>query len=381
MQPFDHPFRTRIVFGPDTLPELGKLAAEFHAPRVMLVCDPGISATDHFVRAKQSLEASGLVVQHFGDFDQNPDSDMIQRATIAAAEFRPDLLVGLGGGSSLDCCKGMNFVYSCGGKIHDYHGVGKATCDLLPMIAVPTTAGTGSEMQSFAIISDSQTHMKMPCGDPRAAPAIAILDPMLTLTCPAAVTALTGVDAISHAIESYVTRRRTPISQTFSRRAFGLLGPAFGRVLDDPDDTEARGSMLLGAALAGMAIETSMLGGAHATANPLTAHHAIIHGQAVGLMLPAVIRMNGSDCGPAYQELLREIGITATVDQASDRLAAEVTRWVRQAGLATSFAELGLSSEQIPILVEGALQQWTGTFNPVPLDAGKVQDLYASVLG
>jgi alcohol dehydrogenase len=179
MQEFDFQFRTRIVFGPNSLNRLGKLASGFHATRVLLVCDPGIRATSHAERAIQSLVAAGIEVSVFSDFDQNPDSDMVNRAARAAAEFQPDLLVGLGGGSSMDCCKGMNFVYSCGGSIHDYRGIGRATCDMLPMIAVPTTAGTGSETQSFAIISDAKTHIKMACGDGRAAAAVAILDPVL----------------------------------------------------------------------------------------------------------------------------------------------------------------------------------------------------------
>ena len=201
----------------------------------------------------------------------------------------------------MDCCKGINFVYSCGGTIHDYHGVGKATCDMLPMIAIPTTAGTGSEAQSFALISDAKTHTKMACGDPRAACRIAILDPELTLTQPTNVSALTGIDAISHAVETYVTKRRNVISTTYSRRSFGMLARGFSRVLEQPDDLEARSCMQLGAFLAGMAIETSMLGAAHACANPLTAKYQITHGLAVSLMLPHVIELNSKKVGNGLQ--------------------------------------------------------------------------------
>jgi alcohol dehydrogenase len=279
----------------------------------------------------------------------------------------------------MDCCKGINFVYSCGGTIHDYHGVGKATSDMLPMIAVPTTAGTGSEAQSFAVISDAETHTKMACGDPRAACRIALLDPKLTVTKPASVTALTGIDAISHAIETYVTKRRNAISVTYSRRAFGMLARGFSRVLRDPLDLEARSLMQLGACFAGMAIETSMLGAAHATANPLTARHDITHGQAVGLMLPAVIRMNGSVHADWYAELLREVDPSVATAEAPERLANMVVAWLREAGLATSFNELSIPTSGIETFVEDALQQWTGTFNPVPLDADRTRGLYREV--
>lgn len=379
MQPFDIHSRTRFIFGDGTLSRLGELAAEFRPRCVLLVSDPGIMEAGHDEAALRSLRQAGLKVESFHDFGENPTSAMVDAGVRRAAEVQPDLLIGLGGGSSMDCCKGINFVYSCGGTIHDYHGVGKATCDLLPMIAIPTTAGTGSEAQSFALISDAETHKKMACGDPRAACRIALLDPKLTVTQPASVTALTGIDAISHAIETYVTNRRNPMSITYSRRAFGMLAQGFPRVLSNPDDLEARDLMQLGACLAGRAIETSMLGAAHATANPLTARYKITHGQAVGLMLPAVIRMNGTVHAEWYAELLREIEPFVPTEQAPERLAELVVSWLRKADLATSLEELSIPASGIDAFVEDALRQWTGTFNPIPLDADRTRDLYRSV--
>ena len=379
MQPFDIQSRTRFVFGEGTIRRLGELATEFRPQCVLVVSDRGIMEAGHDAAALESLRQAGLKVESFHEFGENPTSAMVDAGVRRAAEVKPDLLVGLGGGSSMDCCKGINFVYSCGGSIHDYHGVGKATCDLLPMIAIPTTSGTGSEAQSFALISDAETHTKMACGDPRAACRIAILDPELTLTQPASVTALTGIDAISHAIETYVTKRRNPISVTFSRRAFGLLAKGFSRVMSNPEDLEARSQMQLGACFAGMAIETSMLGAAHATANPLTARHDITHGQAVGLMLPAVIRMNGSVHSDWYAELISEIDPTIKPDDAPNRMAELVVRWLQEAGLSTSLEELSIPPSGIEQFVEDALQQWTGQFNPVPLDADRTRELYRAV--
>ncbi len=380
---FDIQPRTRLIFGPGSSAQIAELATSLGATRVMVVSDEGIVAAGHFEHIADRLRNAGLQVGSFHEFAENPTSNMVDAGVAAAAEFQPDLLIGLGGGSSLDCCKGMNFVYSCGGSIHDYHGVGKATADLLPMIAIPTTAGTGSETQSFALISDADTHVKMACGDPRAACRIAVLDPELTLTMPQSVTSLTGIDAISHAVETYVTRRRNAISTTYSRRAFGLLARSFSKVLRSPDDLNARGEMQLGASLAGMAIETSMLGAAHATANPLTARHNIVHGQAVGLMLPAVIRFNGTQHATWYAELLREIDPAGTdsisIDEAPDRLAEMVQDWVQSAGMATSLDELSIPSSDIGMFVDDALQQWTGTFNPIALDEDSTRALYREV--
>lgn len=379
MQPFDIHSRTRFLFGPGCISRLGELAKEFRPRCVLVVSDRGIMEAGHDAVALKSLNEAGLSFASFHDFAENPTSDMVDAGVRRAAEVKPDLLVGLGGGSSMDCCKGINFVYSCGGTIHDYHGVGKATCDMLPMIAIPTTAGTGSEAQSFALISDAETHTKMACGDPRAACRVAILDPELTLTQPSRVTALTGIDAISHAIETYVSKRRNPISVTYSRRAFGMLAQGFSQVLRSPDDLEARSLMQVGAYMAGMAIETSMLGAAHATANPLTARHDITHGQAVGLMLPAVIRMNGAIHADWYAELMREVEPTIRTEDAPNRLASMVVDWLREADLATSLDELSIPESVIDTFVEDALKQWTGTFNPVPLDANRTRGLYRSV--
>lgn len=379
LQPFDAITRTRFVFGQGVFSRLGELAAEFRPECVLVVSDRGLIDAGHFAAAVQHLQAAGLRVESFHDFAENPTSAMVDAGVAKAAKVQPDLLIGLGGGSSMDCCKGINFVYSGGGRIHDYHGVGKATADMLPMIAVPTTSGTGSEAQSFALISDADTHVKMACGDPKAACRIALLDPELTVTQPRSVTALTGIDAISHAIETYVTSRRNPMSITYSRRAFGLLASGFSRVLDAPEDLDARSAMQLGACFAGMAIETSMLGAAHATANPLTARHDITHGQAVGLMLPAVIRMNGERHADWYAELMREVDPTVSESEAPERLAVMVTRWLEEANLATSLNALKIPASGIESFVEEALQQWTGTFNPVPLDRENAERLYRSV--
>jgi alcohol dehydrogenase len=380
MQSFDIHNQTRFIFGEGSISQLGELAASYRPHCVLVVSDRGIMEAGHDAAALQSLHDAGIKVASFHDFAENPTSEMVEAGVRKAAEVKPDLLVGLGGGSSMDCCKGINFVYSCGGRIHDYHGVGKATSDMLPMIAIPTTGGTGSEAQSFALISDAETHVKMACGDKRAACRIAILDPELTLTQPEAVTALTGIDAISHAIETYVSTRRNLISTTYSRRAFGLLARGFSRVLTQPTDLEARCLMQMGACLAGMAIETSMLGAAHATANPLTARHDITHGQAVGMMLPAVIRMNGTVHADWYAELMREVDPTVSEQEAPDRLAEMVVGWLREADLKISLDELSIPPEGIDTYVQDALKQWTGTFNPVPLDAQRARDLYLSTV-
>ena len=226
---------------------------------------------------------------------ENPTTEDISRCVEAARASSVDVIVGLGGGSSLDTAKGCNFLYTNGGRMHDYWGVGKAKLPMLPFIAIPTTSGTGSECQSFALIADVDSHAKMACGDKKASAAVAILDPELTITMPGKVTAHTGIDAIAHALETAVSRSRSGISSAYSLAAWKLLNSGLEEVLQNPENLEARARMQLGAAFAGTAIENSMLGIAHSCANPLTAHFGIVHGQAVGAMLPYVIEFNRQD--------------------------------------------------------------------------------------
>jgi alcohol dehydrogenase len=366
----------RLVIGPGSVDRLGTLAAELGATRALVVSDPGIVASGHTWAGQEALAAAGIATEVFSAFGENPTAAQAEIGAAMAREFGPDLLIGLGGGSSMDCAKAINFLVSCGGTMRDYRGRDRATGPLLPSIAVPTTAGTGSETQSFALVTDEQG-AKMACGDRRAAFRIAVLDVRLTLTQPDRVAALTGIDAIAHAVESHVSLAATPVSRMLSRQAWTLLATQLPRVFNDRTDLEARAAVQLGAAWAGLAIENSMLGAAHALANPLTATRGVVHGQAVGLMLPHVVRFNGPVCGPAYAELLSAIGRHVEPNDAPHALAELLERWLGQAGLAGSLAALGLGPDlDTAALGRVASEQWTATFNPRLVSAPDLTRLY-----
>jgi len=380
MTPFDFQPRTRLVFGPGRIDSLGELASEMGARRALVVSDPGVIAAGHTARGIAALERAGIKTTLFDGVHENPSTDDVAAGVKLARRHDPELLIGFGGGSSMDCAKGINFLYSCGGEMKDYWGVGKALQPMLPMIAVPTTAGTGSETQSFALISDAKTHVKMACGDKKAACRIAVLDPELTISQPPRVTALTGIDALSHALETFVTTRRNPISLAFSREAWRLLASNFARVIAEPTNIDARGSMLLGASLAGLAIENSMLGAAHALANPLTTMFEVAHGQAVGVMLPHVIRFNATHVCGQYMDLLRESdnghGPLPGLAGGVDGLADFVTEQLGAAGLGTRLRPLGVDPLKLPALAAQATKQWTATFNPRPASEEDLLALY-----
>lgn len=375
--PFDFRTRGRVVYGPGTLARLGELAGELGLSRVLLVTDRGIVRAGIAQRALQSLEASGIRVAVHDAVREDPASADVEACLASVRDA--DGLVAVGGGSSIDTAKGANFLHCGGGVIADYWGPNKARGPLKPLIAVPTTAGTGSEVQSYALIAEDATHRKMACGDPRAVPAVALLDPELTVTLPAPVTAATGVDALVHALECAVTRTRSAASLLYAHEAFRLIVENLERVLDNPADVEARGAMQLGACFAGIAIENSMLGAAHAAANPLSARYGTVHGHAVGLMAAHVVRYNAADgeARAAYEELARAAGLE---DRSAEGLADHVGELVLAAGLPAGLAAAGVRMMDLPELARDAETQWTGKHNPRAVDAAAFEELYRAAM-
>jgi alcohol dehydrogenase len=246
---------------------------------------------------------------------------------------------------------------------------------MLPFIAIPTTAGTGSECQSYALVSHDETHEKMACGDPKALACIAILDPELTASQPHSVAILTALDALSHALESAVCTKRNPVSALYAESAFRHLASAVGRVVTGQPSADDRAAMLLGAALAGLAIENSMLGAAHASANPLTARHGIVHGHAVSLMLPAVMRLNATT--PAAAALYAHF---ATLLPSPASNADDLISWLEQIISSSALPPVDARPFDVTALADDATRQWTGKFNPVPLQLADFTALYRRAL-
>ena len=375
MHSFDFHLSTRVIFGAGKFAELGTLAAELGFRRTLVVADEGLVTCGYVDAASQLLKDAGIDVFTFHDIAPNPDSQMIEAGRVVAASHDVDSLIGLGGGSSLDTAKGINFVLTNGGRMQDYWGFGKATKPMLPMIGVPTTAGTGSEAQCYTLISDADTHVKMACGDPKAAFKIALLDPQLTISQPASITATAGFDAISHAVETYVTTKRNPLSEMYAREAWRLLEANFECVLTAPDDLAARGAMQLGAYFAGVAIENSMLGATHACANPLTAHYGTAHGDAIALMLPHVVRWNAPMVASQYAELLSLAKIPFTQNPA-EALAARLESLIDAGRLPRGLQQAGVRREELAKLAADAAAQWTGKFNPRPFGATEALEVY-----
>lgn len=378
---FDHQPRTRLVFGNGAVETVGELCLECGAGKILIVTDPGIVRAGHVHHVLQALDRAGLSYAVYDRVRENPTTKDVAECLAFAQAEKIDFFLGLGGGSSMDTAKGCNFLLTNGGEIKDYWGVGKASKAMLPLIAIPTTSGTGSECQSFALIAEESSHLKMACGDPKAAAIAAILDPKLTVSQPRAVTANTGIDAIAHAVETAVTKKRNPLSLMYSHEAFKLCVTSLPKVLANPDDLESRGKMLLGAAYAGTAIENSMLGAAHAAANPLTAHCNTVHGTAVGMMLPLVIRYNSEDSTAlqGYAELASapEIAsVSGGLQSALEALISRLDSLLNLAGMPRSLSDIGAVTATVPTMAGEAAKQWTANFNPREIGETDFVDLY-----
>ena len=346
-----------IIIGSRTLAQL----ADHVSGRALLVTDAGVLKAGHVERAAALLDD----VTIYDQVRENPTESDVAACAEFARSVNPDVIIGLGGGSSLDTAKGTLFLLSGGGKMSDYQGHDRLdpAAEMLPFIAIPTTAGTGSECQSYAVLSRDESHEKMACGDPRALAKTVILDPDLTVSMPLPVARITALDALSHALESAVCTKSTDASRALSFSAFRKIEPVIKAVLQGTATTEERGEMLLGAALAGQAIEASMLGAAHASANPLTARFGVIHGHAVLTMLPTIMRWNTPEVGAIY-----------------DELKPELIKWIE--GL-RELAELKIpeiSRDLIPEMAREAAAQWTAQFNPRSLEAGAFEAIYQDAL-
>lgn len=370
----------RLIGGPGSLSQLPDCVQDIGGSHVLIVTDQGIVAAGHAQRATDLLESAGLSVTVYAATHENPGESDIEASAEFARNVSPqiDCIIGLGGGSSMDTAKGCNFLLTSGGKMADYKGYALASEPMLPFIAIPTTAGTGSECQSYAVISRDGSHEKMACGDPKALAKYALLDPELTASMPQQVAVLTALDALAHALETAVCTRRNPLSSAFSREAFLRIASSIEPVLTGTATLHDRSEMLLGAAFSGLAIENSMLGAAHASANPLTARYGLVHGKAVALMLPHVLRYNQEESAAGeiydhYGDLLARRGYS------QQPLTAWMEHLLSLAQLGT-LEEAGLTGDDLPQLAEDATAQWTGQFNPRPMTPEGFTHLYQQAL-
>ena len=369
---YQHVAPTRVIAGRDLLGSTGFEFAKEGAGRVFVVTDEGVRGTGLVERVEAGLRDGGLEVAGvFDSVPQDSSTDVVDRCAAAAREAGADSFLAVGGGSVMDTTKVADAVFTHGGSAREQEGFylmprgndgAGRPLDIAPLACVPTTAGTGSEASMGAVIRDPEAQVKLEIADFPLFPRLAILDPESTRTLPARVAAATGMDALTHAIEGYVSALWNPHQDARSLQALRLIRDNLERAVGTPEDEDARGNMLIAANLA-ITIE---LGSVHAMSHPTGAIFGVPHGVANAINLPHVIRFNaegGADIADRYGDIAEVLGLESGPG-VGEALAEHVTELVARLGLPTRMSEVGVPEAGIPQLVEGAMGDGTTLLNP-----------------
>lgn len=373
--------------GGGAVDEIGEVVAGLGLARPLVVTDKFLVGTGAVDRMVAQLEAAGLHPAVFAETVPDPTTASLDAGVAAVAEHDADCVIGFGGGSPMDTAKALGLLARQGGHMRDYKAPRNNIGPALPVIAVPTTAGSGSEATQFTVISDSETDEKMLCPGLAFLPVAAIVDYRLTLTMPPRLTADTGVDALTHAIEAYVSRKANPFSDSLALVAIGTIGQVLRRVYADGQDAEARERMMLAATQAGIAFSNSSVALVHGMSRPIGAHFHVAHGLSNAMLFPAVTEFSVDAAESRYADCARALG-AASAD-ASDATAAadlvvalkELCRDVEVPTPKSYGIDKQAWDERVPVMAEQALASGSPNNNPRIPTADEIRELYGRIYG
>lgn len=379
MQPFEFKHSTRVVFGAGTLKTLGEEAQALCASRALIVCDPGITKLGLTERVDDQLGAAAVRAVSFDAISENPRDGECCAAAAVATEEGADLIVGLGGGSAMDAAKAAAALVTNGGRVKDWEDSHELVRQSLPLLCIPTTAGTGSEVTFVAVITDEVNHHKMTLRGPGLAPRVAIVDAELTASMPPTLTASTGMDALSHAIEAYTCTAANPVSDVLALKAIELIARNLPTAVRDGADLRARSAMVLASTMAGMAFANSRVGAVHSIGEVLGGLYDTPHGVAVAVFLPHIYAFNIAAAPERHRDVARALGVVSTGGRDSEvaEQGAEVLfRLTSEVGI-PALAELpGVSPGDFEQLAETAAGSSCSQVNPRTID----EDDYLAIL-
>ncbi len=361
MDPFTFNTSASIRFGAGLLSKLGDIVKDHIGNRILLVTDPGMLTTDIVDRSLEALKSSGVEATLYSNVRADPPEEIVLEATEVAIECGAEAIVGLGGGSSLDVAKLVALLAYGNEKLEQVYGVGNAKGPRLPLILVPTTAGTGSEVTPISIVTTG-TNEKMGVVSPVILPDIALLDPELTLGLPAHITAATGIDAMVHAIEAFASANpnNNPISRNLATEALRLMGASLEKAVHNGTDINARSDMLLGSMLAGQAFANSPVAAVHALAYPLGGHFHIPHGLSNALVLPHVLSFNTKVAPKPYAEIapyaFPELAKLENQERA-EAFCKAMAALSERCGLQQTLREMNIPQDMLPRLASDAMNQ------------------------
>lgn len=372
-----------IVFGPGALAEAGYSALRLGARRPLVVTDEGIVEAGWVAALEKHLREAGLMSIVVSGVTPNPKEHEIAAAYTRYAEEACDVVIGIGGGSAMDAAKGVAILAGNGGQILDYRGVDRVEERIPPMLMIPTTSGTGADVSQFCIVTDTMRHVKVTIMGRALVPDISITDPRLLVTMPEWLNAATGLDALTHGIESFVSRAHNPLADVHALRAIGLVDQHLSKSIGDPTDDSARTGMAQASLSAGLAFSNAILGATHAMSHQVGGLLDAPHGVINGILLPHVIRYNAKSSPERFIEIARIFGLSTQGEPGeavAERLAERIRRLADDVGVPRSLRALGLNESHIEVLSRNSLEDACLTTNPRHSEAADIARIFREAL-
>lgn len=356
---------SNVVFGKDAAKKLPEILKEYKAKNVMVVYDAGVKMAGIATKVLGEIEKADVKVTVFDGVIPNPTNEVVEEAAEIAKKENIDVFVAVGGGSSIDLTKAVNILMTNPGPIGQYGGIGMVKEDVLPLIAIPTTAGTSSEITNVVALTDTEAVCKYVIIDNKIVADRVIADPEFTRTMPPSVTAATGMDAITHAVESYISNMATPLTEYHSLKGLQIFYENLPKAVADGNDMHAREQMMLGCIIAGFGFSNANLGLVHGIAHTLSAHFHLAHGMANATVLPYVMEYNADSCPEKMVELAKAIQLPVSENLDEDKLllSKELLKLTKTLGIKT-LSEQGIKEEDLSMLADDVLKEPVLGFNP-----------------
>lgn len=357
--------KSHVAFGRDAARELPKILKEYDAKNVMVVYGASVKRAGIAEKVLEEVEKAEVNVTVFDGVIPNPTNEVVEEAAAIALQNKIDVFVAVGGGSSIDLTKAVNILMSNPGPVGQYGGIGQVKNAVLPLIAIPTTAGTSSEITNVVALTDTKAVCKYVIIDNKLIPDRVIADPEFTKTMPAGVTAATGMDAITHAVESYISNMSTPLTEYHSIRGLQIFHENLPKAVADGSDMEARENMMLGCIITGFGFSNANLGLVHGIAHTLSAHFHLAHGMANATVLPYVMEYNADSCPEKMVELAKAVNLPLSGNIEEDKylLAKDLLRLTKELNIKT-LAEQGIKEEDLDMLADDVMKEPVLGFNP-----------------
>ena len=346
-----------LVFGVGAWELAGRYARNFEAQRVLLVTDPGVMAVGWAEKVLANLRAAGVEAVVFSDVSPNPRETEVMAGVALYVQEGCDAIVAVGGGSAMDCGKGIGIAHANGRHVLEFEGVDKVASPGSPLICIPTTAGSAAEVSQFAIINDTTRRVKIAIVSKTAVPDAALIDPALTATMDEYLTACTGMDVLTHAVEAFVSNASAPTTDLLALNAVRLVANNLPQVIAAPHDLELRARMALASVHAGFAFSNAILGAVHAMAHSLGGFLDLAHGECNAILLPYVMAYNFEACPERFLQIGEALGVpTAQLrgNEGKDALVAAVQGLTRRVGIVKPLSSLGVFEEDLPLLAAKA---------------------------